>query len=75
MNILSSELADDFVCAAIPHPSLDLEEKMYGGSLPDLMSRINRPVLLMPTKVFFFFLITVDFLTFHRVILRATKHL
>jgi hypothetical protein len=50
-NVLASDLAEEFTCAALPHPSLTLEEKMYGGSLPDLMSRINRPILLMPTIV------------------------
>jgi hypothetical protein len=24
---------------------------MYGGNLPDLMSKINRPILLMPVAV------------------------
>jgi len=49
VNVLASELSEEFVCAALPHPSLTLEESMYGGSLPELMSRVNRPFLLMPT--------------------------
>lgn len=50
-NILASDLSNAFVCAALPHPSINLEERVYGGSLLELMSRVNRPVLLMPAKV------------------------
>lgn len=51
MNLLASDIADEFYCGALSSPSIDLEEKMYGGSLPELMSRVNRPLLLMPTRV------------------------
>jgi hypothetical protein len=60
-NVLASDLAEEFTCAALPHPSLSLEEKMYGGNLPDLMSKINRPILLMPTAVSFRALISTAF--------------
>jgi len=50
VNLLASDIAEDFICAALPHPSLDVEEKYYGGSLPELMSYVKRPILLMPTK-------------------------
>lgn len=50
-NLLASSLSNEFVCGVLPHPSLNLEERVYGGSLLDLMSRINRPVLLLPSKV------------------------
>lgn len=50
VNILASDLSDAFVCGALPHPSINLEERLYGGSLPELMSRINRPILLMPAR-------------------------
>ena len=50
-NILASDLAENFVCGALPHPSIDLEERIYGGSLIELMSRVNRPLLLLPAKV------------------------
>lgn len=51
VNLLASDIADEFYCGALSSPSIDLEEKMYGGSLPELMSRVNRPLLLMPTRV------------------------
>lgn len=50
-NLLATDIANDFVCAALPHPSINLEEKVFGGSLADLMSRVDRPILLMPGKV------------------------
>lgn len=50
-NILASDLANQFVCGALPHPSINLEERVYGGNLLELMSRINRPLLLMPARV------------------------
>jgi hypothetical protein len=60
-NVLASDLAEEFTCAALPHPSLTLEEKMYGGNLPDLMSKIDRPILLMPTAVSFRLLISYSY--------------
>ncbi len=51
VNLLASDIADDFQCGAISSPSIDMEEKVYGGSVPELMSRMNRPILLMPTRV------------------------
>ncbi len=50
-NILASNLSNAFVCGALPHPSINLEERVYGGSLLELMSRVNRPLLLMPARV------------------------
>jgi hypothetical protein len=50
-NVLASDLSKDFVCAALASPNLMLEEKMYGGSLPELMSKINSPLLMMPSAV------------------------
>jgi hypothetical protein len=50
-NILASELSNQFVCGVLPHPSINLEERVYGGNLLELMSRVNRPILLMPAKV------------------------
>eukprot|EP00599_Poterioochromonas_sp_BG-1_P005519 CAMPEP_0173140414 /NCGR_PEP_ID=MMETSP1105-20130129/4875_1 /TAXON_ID=2985 /ORGANISM="Ochromonas sp., Strain BG-1" /LENGTH=362 /DNA_ID=CAMNT_0014053403 /DNA_START=1887 /DNA_END=2972 /DNA_ORIENTATION=+ len=47
-SLLASEMADEFYCGALMQPSLNLEEQRYGGSTADLISRINRPVLLMP---------------------------
>jgi hypothetical protein len=51
VNVLASDLSNEFVCAALVSPSLMLEEKMYGGSLPKLMSKINSPILMMPSAV------------------------
>lgn len=50
-SLLASEMADEFYCGALMQPSLNLEEQRYGGSTADLISRINRPVLLMPIMV------------------------
>lgn len=50
-NILASDLAEHFVCAALPTPSLNLEERMYGGSMIELFTRIQRPLLLFPGRV------------------------
>eukprot|EP01039_Chlorochromonas_danica_P005195 gene5197-5720_t len=49
-HLLASDIAENFVCGALPHPSINLEERVFGGSLINLMSRIERPILLMPTK-------------------------
>lgn len=49
-------MADDFYCGALMQPSLNLEEQRYGGSTADLISRINRPVLLMPIMVSLIFI-------------------
>jgi hypothetical protein len=62
-NLLASDISEEFTCAALPHPSLNLEEKVYGGSVPDLMSRVNRPILLMPTSVRFFKVVSFFFLS------------
>ncbi len=52
VNVLADpELSSKFVCAALPHPSINLEERMFGGSLPNLFSRVQRPLLLLPAKV------------------------
>jgi hypothetical protein len=47
-NILASEVTDQFVCGILAHPSINLEERMYGGSLVELFSHINRPLLMLP---------------------------
>jgi len=49
-NILASDVADHFVCGILAHPSINLEERMYGGSLVELFAHINRPLLLMPAR-------------------------
>lgn len=49
-NILSCELADSFVCGAIPHPSITLEQAYTGGKPADLMSKVRKPLLLMPAQ-------------------------
>jgi hypothetical protein len=42
------EMAPCFACAASPHPSITLEEGVYGGITLDLMKTIKCPTLLMP---------------------------
>jgi hypothetical protein len=50
-NILASDLSDNFVCGVLPHPSINLEERTYGGNLAELFSRIERPILVLPARV------------------------
>jgi hypothetical protein len=42
------EMAHHFACAASPHPSIHLENIVYGGETLDLMKSIKCPTLLMP---------------------------
>lgn len=51
LNVLASDLAHNFVGGVLAHPSINLEERMYGGNLVDLFSRVERPVLMLPAKV------------------------
>ena len=44
------EMAPHFACAASPHPSITLEESVYGGSTLDLVQSIRCPTLLMPAS-------------------------
>lgn len=56
--LASPDLAHYFVCGAFPHPSINLEERLYGGSLPELFSRVERPLFLLPAKVRKLYIIT-----------------
>ena len=49
--MLSSELADSFVCGAIAHPSIILEQYIHGREPTDLVAKVTKPMLLMPTQV------------------------
>jgi dienelactone hydrolase/ElaB/YqjD/DUF883 family membrane-anchored ribosome-binding protein len=50
-NVLASnDLADQFTCGILAHPSINLEERMYGGSLAQLFSHVKRPVLVLPAR-------------------------
>ena len=42
------EMASHFVCAASPHPSIHLENIVYGGETLNLMKAVKCPTLLMP---------------------------
>ena len=42
------EMASHFVCAASPHPSIHLENVVYGGETLNLMKSVKCPTLLMP---------------------------
>jgi len=50
LNVLASDLSDHFSGGVLAHPSINLEERIYGGNLVDLFSRVERPVLLMPAR-------------------------
>jgi hypothetical protein len=43
-----AEMAPYFSCAASPHPSITLEDSVYGGNSLDLMKSMKCPTLLMP---------------------------
>ncbi len=45
------DLADAFTCAAIAHPNITLEDRIFGGNTVDLFNRIQQPLLLIPTRV------------------------
>lgn len=51
LNVLASDIADNFCGGVLAHPSINLEERIYGGNLVDLFSRVERPVLMMPARV------------------------
>jgi dienelactone hydrolase len=43
-------LANKYTCAAIAHPSITLEERIFGGNTAELMNKIQKPLLLIPCK-------------------------
>lgn len=50
-NILAEdELLHSFSCGILAQGSLNLEERVYGGSLIDLFGDINRPLLMINSK-------------------------
>jgi dienelactone hydrolase len=44
------DLANYFTCAAIAHPNITLEERIFGGNTAELFTQIQRPLLLIPTR-------------------------
>ena len=52
--MLSSELANSFVCGAIAHPSIVLEQYVHGRKPTDLVAKVTKPMLLLPAQVHFF---------------------
>jgi hypothetical protein len=50
-HALSSDLADRFLSLAIPHPSISLENMVWGRSVQELVDRVQKPMLFMPAKV------------------------
>jgi len=45
------DLANNFTCAAIAHPNITLEDRIFGGNTAELFNRIQKPLLLIPTRV------------------------
>jgi dienelactone hydrolase len=45
------DLANQFTCAVIVHPSITLEERVFGGNTAELMNCIQKPLLLVPCRV------------------------
>jgi len=44
------DLANKFCCAAIAHPSITLEDRVFGGSAAELMNAVQKPLLLIPCQ-------------------------
>ena len=44
-------LASNYLSLAIPHPSVQLEQMVFGGDTQALVDQVQRPVLFMPAKV------------------------
>jgi hypothetical protein len=49
--VLSSELASSFVCGAIAHPSIILEQYVHGRKPTELVAKVTKPMLFMPAQV------------------------
>ena len=45
------DLFDAFTCAAVAHPSIHLEDRVFGSNTSDLVSRIQKPMLFITTRV------------------------
>jgi hypothetical protein len=48
--MLSSPGYENYVCQAIGHPSIHLEERVFQRSIQALFDKIQKPLLLLPTK-------------------------
>lgn len=48
--MLADNLGDCFVCGVLAHPSINLEERLYSGTMVDLFAKIQRPLLLLPAR-------------------------
>lgn len=44
------DLANAFTCASIVHPSITLEERIFGSDTNELVKNIQKPLLLFPTR-------------------------
>lgn len=51
-HALCGPSAEHFVCGASPHPSMQLENMVFGRDTLALFSAVNKPLLLLPAKVF-----------------------
>jgi hypothetical protein len=49
-QLLASSSADHFICLAIGHPSVHLEERAFQKSTQELIDRVQKPVLLLPSR-------------------------
>ena len=47
----SATLADSFACGVICHPSVSLENMLFGRDIAALMAAVKKPLLLLPAKV------------------------
>lgn len=44
------DLASKFCCASIVHPSITLEDHVFGGNTSELMNAVQKPLLLVPCQ-------------------------
>jgi len=50
LALADAEINNKFDCVAIPHPSVSLEQMICGKPVADLVDRVTKPVLFMPSK-------------------------
>ena len=49
-TLVDPDLGDIFVGGASPHPSIQLEQFAYGGSIEDLCAAVTKPMLILPAS-------------------------
>lgn len=50
-HILASDMADEFRCCTVPHPSIHLENFCWGNDIGALVEKVRKPMMWLPAKV------------------------